>query len=84
MLRTRVRRPRPAWYQINGLRVDRDVELPGYRQYLVSAGKRVPLADPMRSVTASFAARLATGATDAGQNLRVRHRNLQQLAEAIR
>jgi predicted dehydrogenase len=84
VLRTQVRRPRPAWYEINGLRVDREVELPGYRQYLVSAGKRVPLADPMRSIAASFAARLAAGETDAGQNLRVRQRNLQQLAEAIR
>lgn len=84
VLRTQVRRPRPAWYEINGVRVDREVELPGYRQYLASADRRVPLADPMRSVTASFAARLAAGETDAGQNLRIRQRNLQQLAEAIR
>jgi predicted dehydrogenase len=83
VLRTQVRRPRPAWYEINDLRVDREVELPGYRQYLVSAGKRVPLADPMRSITANFAGRLAAGETDAGQNLRIRHRNLQQLARAI-
>lgn len=84
VLRTQVRRPRPAWYAINGRRVDREVEMPGYRQFLVSDGQRVPLADPMRSITASFAARLTSGQADAGQDLRIRHRNMLQLARAIR
>lgn len=83
-LRTRVRRPRPAWYAINGMRVDREVELPDYRQYLVSKGRRVPLPDPMHSITASFAAQLASGQRNAGQDLQVRQRNLQQLADALR
>lgn len=84
VLQTHEQRPRPAHYQINGLRVDREVELADYRQFLVAGGQRVPIPDPMHQVTADFARRLAAGEKSAGERLRAAHRNLLQLAAAWR
>lgn len=82
ILKTCPERPRPAWYQINELRVDREVELPHYRQYLVADGRRQPLPDPLQAVTADFARALLQNASTEGDVLRSCHRNLLQLADA--
>ncbi|MEH6568098.1 MAG: Gfo/Idh/MocA family oxidoreductase [Halioglobus sp.] len=75
-------RPRPAWYQINGLRVDRQIELPEYRQYLTSETQKAMLTDPLESVVADFLDSLEnTALTDTGILL-AGHRNLLQLTEA--
>lgn len=39
--------PRPAAFAINGQRVDRTIEMPGYRFHLEAGSQRVPLADPL-------------------------------------
>ena len=75
-------RPRPAWFEINGRRAEREVELPAYRQYLTAEGRRVPLPDPMHEVAGAFLARLARGATTDSAALLAAHRNLCQLAAA--
>ena len=81
-LRTSASRPRPAWYQVNELRVDREVELPEYQQYFSTAGDRVPLPDPIHQVAARFVRDLAGSGATAGEELRAGHRNLLQLAAA--
>jgi predicted dehydrogenase len=82
ILKTQEQRPRPAWYEINGLRADREVELPDYRQFLVASGRRLEVADPMRMVTAQFARDLRQGKNTQGDLLRAAHRNLLQLVSA--
>jgi len=84
ILKTRLERPRPAWYRINELRADREVELPHYRQYLVSGDRRAPLPDPMERVTAEFVRNLKLGGAPDGELLRAAHRNLMQLDAACR
>lgn len=81
-LATSTARPRPAWYQINSKRADREVELPEYRQFLVAGNTRVELPDPMRLVAKSFLQGLAEGDKTDGDTLRQGHCNLQQLAAA--
>lgn len=46
--------PKPAAYAINGLRVDRHVELPNYLISLRSAEKKVPIEDPLVSSIKNF------------------------------
>ncbi|MFT4822488.1 MAG: putative dehydrogenase [Halioglobus sp.] len=75
-------RPRPAWYQINDLRVDRQVQLPEYQQQLVSDEKSATLQDPLESVVEQFLNNLHNaGQTDVSV-LRLGQRNLEQLAHA--
>lgn len=47
-------RPRPVWYAIDDQRVERDVELPAYQQFLVGNGRRVKLRDPLLEVVEKF------------------------------
>lgn len=84
LLETCEQRPRPAWYEINGLRADRVVSLPDYRQSLASAAARVDFADPLHQVAAAFLAALAQGSSTDGATLRSAHRNLLQLAAVWR
>lgn len=58
LLQTCAQRPRPAWYQINDMKVERDVVLPEYQQYLVANGRRVALSDPMEMTVSDFLAKL--------------------------
>ncbi len=58
-LETCPRRPRPAWYAINGSRVDRDVELAGYHQFFRSGDRRVSLPDPLGQLVGRFLADVA-------------------------
>lgn len=81
-LRTQQRRPRPAWYQVNELRVDREVELPHYRQYLVGETGRTALEDPMALVAGQFAGDLAVGRATERERLLSLHDNLLRLAAA--
>ena len=53
-LQTSVERPRPAWYQINDMKVEREVVLPEYQQYLAANGRRVALSDPMEMMASAF------------------------------
>lgn len=75
-------RPRPAWYQINGLRVDRQIELPEYRQYLASDTASTVLTDPLESVVADFLSNLESNALTNAEILLEGHRNLLQLTAA--
>ena len=79
-LATSPERPRPAWYEINGLRAAREVELPAYRQYLCAGGDRVFLPDPMHTVASEFMQNLRMGRPTDGDLLRGGHQNLLQLA----
>ena len=58
-LQTCPNRPRPAWYAINGDRADREIEQPGYRQYLRAATGRRPLQDPLCLLVRDFLADVA-------------------------
>lgn len=82
LLETVPERPRPAWFSINGLRAERKVELPDYRQHLVGNGKRVALPDPMQEVAKAYLARLRRGESTDSAVLLSAHRNLCQLAAA--
>lgn len=81
-LATCEQRPRPAWYSINGQRVDREVELPAYNQHLVTGECRATLMDPMEQVVAAFLASLETDRHGQQEHLLAGHRNLVQLAAA--
>lgn len=54
--------PRPAAYAVNGARVDRAIELPGYRLSLVAGSRRQPLEDPLDRCVARFLRDLEAGA----------------------
>jgi len=58
-LETCPQRPRPAWYAINGARVEREVELTGYRQFFRSSKSRLPLPDPTGLLVGRFLADIA-------------------------
>lgn len=58
-LETCPQRPRPAWYAINGARVDREVELAGYDQFFRLKDRRMPLPDPLGQLVARFLAEVA-------------------------
>ena len=75
-------RPRPAWYQINRLRVDREVQLPDYKQELVSHDKYAVLQDPLESVVDQFLQALINEEIINVSALRKGQSNLQQLADA--
>ena len=81
-LETCEQRPRPAWYQINERRADREVELPHYTQHLVSGDKRATLNDPLEGVVGQFLARLAGKVPTDKAKLLLSHENLLQLADA--
>jgi hypothetical protein len=81
-LATCEQRPRPAWYQINQLRVDREVELPQYNQALVAGGKSAALSDPIEAVVGNFLIDLGKNAATDAENLLQGYRNLVQLASA--
>jgi len=83
LLETCELRPRPAWYQVNQLRADREVELSSYTQYLVSKGKRVMLPDPLEEVVKDFLRKLASHATTDEQTLQLAHANLLNIAAAL-
>jgi hypothetical protein len=74
--------PRPAWYAINGRRVDREIALPEYRQFLAVNEHRVALQDPLLEVADRFMVALQSGHGD-GDSLRNAHQNLLQLASAL-
>jgi hypothetical protein len=46
--------PRPATFAINGLRLDRELENPGYRMYLRAQGRRVRIEDPLLTSLKDF------------------------------
>ena len=52
-------RPRPAWYAINGARVDREIELGSYQQYFRAGARRIPLPDPLGQLVQRFLADVA-------------------------
>jgi hypothetical protein len=58
-LETCPQRPRPAWYAINGARVDREVELVGYQQFFRAGQRRIPLPDPLGLLVGRFLADVA-------------------------
>jgi hypothetical protein len=74
-LETCPRPPRPAWYSINGARVDREIENPGYRQFLGAGDRRIALEDPLGLLVGRFLANVAAkrhtdrGALDQDQEL---------------
>ncbi len=74
--------PRPAWYEINGRRADREIALPDYQQFLVANARRVALPDPLEGVARGFIAAIGTGRSN-GDSLRNAHQNLLQLAKAL-
>lgn len=75
-------RPRPAWYQINELRVDREVQLPEYHQRLVYEERFATLRDPLESIVDRFLNALINKEMTDVNALRIGHRNLKQLAAA--
>lgn len=75
-------RPRPAWYQINDLRVDRKVQLPEYRQQLVFNDISATLQDPLESIVKQFLKDLHNAEKIDVSGLRISQRNLEQLADA--
>ncbi len=76
-------RPRPAWYAINGERVDRRVVLPAYRQSLVHEGREVALEDPLEAVVRGFLAALERGRGTDGAELVAMQRDLRSLVDAF-
>lgn len=82
LLQTCEQQPRPAWYQIDGLRVDREVELPQYTQYLVAGGKRVALPDPIGLVVQDFLQKLDKNAETDVRALQLGHANLLNITAA--
>ncbi|MDP1930790.1 MAG: Gfo/Idh/MocA family oxidoreductase [Gammaproteobacteria bacterium] len=65
-LQTCAERPRPAWYQINDLRVERELVLPEYQQYLTANGRRIGLDDPMELMATAFLTALRDGPRSQG------------------
>lgn len=40
--------PRPAWYELNGVRVSREIELSSYRMFFVRDDRRLAIEDPLK------------------------------------
>lgn len=55
--------PKPAAYAINGLRVDRHVELPNYLISLHSSDMKMPVVDPLESSIKNFISSIHSKAT---------------------
>lgn len=53
--------PRPAGYSINGMSVERHVELSNYMISFVNNGKRVPVPDPLGACVRQFVGSVDTG-----------------------
>jgi hypothetical protein len=69
--------PRPAWLVVDGLRADRAIRLPGYRQELVAPdGRWQPLDDPMRQLVYGFRTLVRERHLDQirAESERIRHR----------
>ncbi len=82
LLETCEQRPRPAWYQVNGMRVDRKVELPQYAQYLVAGERSASMKDPMEGVVKNFLAAMTEELPTDVDALLLGHKNLSQLVDA--
>lgn len=76
-LRVVPHQPRPAWYAIDGRRVDRRIALPEYRlSFETPDGRRETLADPMQALVYGFAALVRSPDLDRirAESERIRHR----------
>ena len=75
--------PRPAAYEIDGRRVDREITLPGYTFSLVAGGRRVPIPDPMGVAVERFVAGVRAGARSDRLELVQGMRHLHRLVSAV-
>jgi len=66
-LETCTERPRPAWYAINGARVDREVDLPSYEQFFRAGDRRIALSDPLGQLVQRFLADVAANRPTEGR-----------------
>jgi predicted dehydrogenase len=55
-------RPRPAWYAINGARVDREIVMPAYEQRLCEGKRSIVIEDPLKLLVADFLQKVKRGA----------------------
>jgi hypothetical protein len=55
----KTRQPRAAAYEINGRRVERRVEMNGYRVFLAFGGQEHPIRDPLQSSVEDFLAKIS-------------------------
>lgn len=55
LLRRVPEQPRPAWLEVNGVRLDRTVALPDYAMSFAGAGRSLRVGDPLRALVYGFA-----------------------------
>lgn len=53
-LEHRPEQPRPAWLAVNGLRMDREIELPGYKISFTDGDRSIPVPDPAAALVYRF------------------------------
>lgn len=75
--------PRPAAYEIDGRRVDREITLPGYTFSLVAGGRRVNIPDPMGVAVDEFVAGVRAGRGPDRRELVQGMRHLHRLVSAV-
>jgi hypothetical protein len=82
-LRTCAERPRPAWYAVNGSRVDRHIELPTYQQFFICGDRRVQIEDPLGLLVARFLDGVQEGRETDAAALRRDQGNVECLCQAL-
>ncbi len=54
LLDHRLEQPRPAWLAVNGRRMDREIELPGYKISFTDGDRSIPVSDPAAALVYCF------------------------------
>lgn len=81
---TTLRPPRPAAYAINGLRVERTIQLPQYQIYFHGDGKEVLVKDPLQSLIEDFLTKVNVGEKTDSELLIRSMRDMESLVESAR
>lgn len=74
--------PRPAGYAVNGRSAERRIELPAYRIYFESEGRRTEVDDPIPQLVRDFVSRVRAGAATDREGLVRGMRGLVRLMRA--
>lgn len=87
LLRHCPQQPRPAWIEVDGARIERQVELPDYRISLVAGTRKLSVDDPLAMLVYGFAQAVREAARERVRTesfaIQDRARLYQQIIEAL-
>lgn len=86
-LRQSPEQPRPAWIQVDGARIERQIQLPDYQISLVAGDRKLSVDDPLAALVYGFAQCVREPASDRVRTeslaIQDRARLYQQIVEAL-